>query len=416
MSIRETDASLLIADFHAMSKFGATAGGGVDRQAGTEADGETRSWFMGWLQGQGFRVEVDAIGNIFGFLDLVPGAAYVLFGSHLDSQPLAGRYDGAYGVLAAAHAAARARRDLAASGVTPKYNIAVVDWFNEEGSRFKPSMMGSAVFTGRLDLEVALGTTDPAGITVRDALDAIQGRGSFTDLNVAAYGEIHVEQGRGLEDAGIPIGVVASTWCAYKYEIVVHGEQSHTGSTMMKDRRDALLAASKMVVALFDLTGEFEEEVLHTSVGQLFVLPNSPVTVAREVRFLADLRARESGILIEAFAKLTEKIAVIEQQTGTRIEIASSSIWESGPFLETGLALIESASAELGYPSLRVLTVAGHDATNLKEGVPTVLVFVPSVEGVSHNEKEFTHDADLIAGAEVFTTVVTRMALGALDA
>lgn len=410
--IRSADAAALLSDFVELSQFGATPGGGVDRQAGTAADGQTRDWFVKWLTDRDFRVELDAIGNIFGLLEFTPGAPYVLFGSHLDSQPLAGRYDGAYGVLAAAHAAVRARRDLGSA--TPLYNIAVVDWFNEEGSRFKPSMMGSGVFTERLSLHSALSTVDPAGVSVSDALDSIRGRGTFAPLQVVGYGEIHVEQGRGLDDAGIPIGVVASTWCAYKYEIVVRGEQSHTGSTMMRDRRDALLGASRLVVALAELTDEFEEEVLHTSVGQLFVLPNSPVTVAREVRLLADLRARESSILNRAFERLTAAIAEIESKTGVTIEIVSSSIWESGPFLESGLTLIEDSSRELGYESTRVLTVAGHDATNLKDLVPTVLVFIPSVDGVSHNEREFTQDSDLIAGAEVFTSVVTKMARGAL--
>ncbi|MEB0288114.1 M20 family metallo-hydrolase [Cryobacterium sp. 10I1] len=408
----EADAAALLADFHTMSEFGATSGGGVDRQAASAADGQTRSWFSAWLADRGFRVEVDTIGNIFGLLELVPGAPYVLFGSHLDSQPLAGRYDGAYGVLAAGHAAHRAHRDLAASGITPRYNIAVVDWFNEEGSRFKPSMMGSAVFTGRLDLEVALATTDPRGTSVREALDAIGGRGGFVGPDVAGYAEIHVEQGRTLEDAGVPIGVVASTWCAYKYEIVVLGEQSHTGSTLMRDRRDALLGASKLVVAINELVREFDDEVLHASVGEFTVGPNSPVTIAREVRLLADLRARESSILASAFEILQQRMRAIESETGVRIEVLASSIWESGPFLETGLAITETAAEQLGLDSMRVLTLAGHDATNLKETVPVILIFVPSMDGVSHNEKEFTHDTDLVAGARVLTEVVKRLALG----
>lgn len=414
MSQRETDAAALLADFATLSGFGATAGGGVDRQAATAADAETRAWFESWLKARDFRVEKDAIGNIFGLLELVPGAPYVLFGSHLDSQPLAGRYDGAYGVLAAAHGAHRARQQFEATDGRAVYNIAVVDWFNEEGSRFKPSMMGSGVFTGRLDLETTLQTRDPHGTTVQDALDAIDARGDFSAPEIAGYGEIHVEQGRYLDDNSIPIGLVASTWCAYKYEIVVHGEQSHTGSTAMADRRDALFGAAKLVVAIHDLIDDFDEEVLHTSVGELYVLPNSPVTVAREVRFLADLRARDSGILTEAFALLTQRIAAIEESARVTVEFLSSSTWESGPFIETGLGIVADAADKLGYRHDRVLTVAGHDATNLKDDVPTVLIFVPSVDGISHNEKEFTADADLIAGVEVFTEVITRMALGEL--
>lgn len=398
-------------DFTQMSRFGATAGGGVDRQAATPEDGETRAWLTDWLTGNGFEVFTDEIGNLFGLFTIKPGLPYVLMGSHLDSQPLAGKYDGAYGVLAAAHAArsvATGQRDLA-------YNVAVVDWFNEEGSRFKPSMMGSAVFTGKLPLETALATTDRAGVTVAQALDLIGGRGEARTFPIAAYAEIHIEQGKILEELGRTIGVVESTWCAYKYEIVVRGEQAHTGSTRMADRRDAMLAAALFIVAVRELTDGFDTEMLHTSVAELSVLPNSPVAIAREVRLLADLRAPESGILHEAFSRLTAQIAEIEQRTGCTIEIAGKSIWESGPFADEAVALTERAAEATGHSHHRLVTLAGHDATNMKDIVPTVLVFVPSVDGHSHNEMEYTVDADLVAGLDVFTYIAGELAEGAFD-
>ncbi len=398
-----------------MSGFGATDNNGVDRQAATAADGQTRDWFAGLLRTNGFSVDIDPIGNIFGLLELVPGAPYVLLGSHLDSQPLAGRFDGAYGVLAAAHAAMRTRDQLAASGATPTFNLAVVDWFNEEGCRFKPSMMGSGVFTGLLNLDKVLATTDAQGVSVAEALQDINGLGTFTAPPIAAYSEIHIEQGRSMDDAGTTIGLVSSTWSARKYEIVVRGEQSHSGATRMKDRRDALLGSAKVIVAVNDLLKKFEEEALHTSISELYVAPNSPVTVAREVRFLIDIRARESHLLAEAYAHLQDAIALIEAECRVTIEQVGASIWESGPFLESGIELSRSSAETLGYSHDRVLTLAGHDATNMKEIVPTVMLFVPSAaDGISHNEREFTSDADLIAGINVFTHVVTRLALGEL--
>lgn len=187
-------------DFAVMSTFGATSGGGVARQAATLESGQTHKWFANWLSGHGFRVERDRIGNPFAFLELIPGAPYVLAGSHLDSQPRGGKFDGAYGVLAAAHAAVRVQENYRRTGARAAANIAVVDWFNEEGSRFKPSMMGSAVFTGKLDLEEALTTTDGAGATVREALSGIGELGStvigLESVAVAAYVEIHIEQGK----------------------------------------------------------------------------------------------------------------------------------------------------------------------------------------------------------------------------
>lgn len=410
-----TDDAAFLNDFVTMSAFGATANQGVDRQAATLADGQTRDWFAGLLLANGFSVDIDPIGNIFGLLELAPGAPYVLLGSHLDSQPLAGRFDGAYGVLAAVHAALRTRDQFAVDGVTPTFNLAVVDWFNEEGCRFKPSMMGSGVFTGLLDLQKVLATTDAQGVTVAEALHAINGVGTFTPPPIAAYSEIHIEQGRSMDDAGTTIGLVSSTWSARKYEIVVRGEQSHSGATRMKDRRDALLGAAKVIVAVNDLLAEFEEEAVHSSISELYVAPNSPVTVAREVRFLIDIRARESGLIAEAYAHLQQAIARIEAECRVSIDEIGASVWESGPFLESGIELSRSSAEALGYSNDRVLTLAGHDATNMKEIVPTVMLFVPSAaDGISHNEREYTSDADLVAGVNVFTRVVTRLALGEL--
>ncbi|MCM3696082.1 M20 family metallo-hydrolase [Microbacterium oleivorans] len=399
-------------DFRQMSAFGATPGGGVERQAASAADGETRGWFSAWLAGNGFRVETDAIGNIFGLMEVVPGAPYVLVGSHLDSQPLAGRFDGAYGVLAAAHAA----RTAVGSVSQPRFNVAVVDWFNEEGSRFKPSMMGSAVFTGLLGVADALATTDPAGTTVAQALDDIGGRGAFAGLDVAAYLEIHVEQGRELEETGTTIGVVATTWTAHKLEIVVSGEQSHTGAAPMADRKDALYGAAELIVAVRRLVDEFEPEQLHTAVSEMYLDPNSPVAIAREVRMLVDVRSPATHILDTAIETLKTRIDEIRRLARVDIEIVRVTEWSSGPFLEEGIVLAAEEAERRGHPHRRSATVAGHDATNMKEVVPTILLFVPSVDGISHNEREFTSDDDMLAGLEVLTSVLTRVVAGELEA
>lgn len=404
-----------LADFAAMSRFGATAGGGVDRQAATPEDGQVRAWFTALLRRNGFEVRLDEIGNLYGLVEFTPGAPYVLFGSHLDSQPLAGRYDGAYGVLTAAYAVIRVLERHRAAGTRPRYNLAVVDWFNEEGCRFKPSMMGSGVVTGKLPLEVALATADPRGVTVGDALAALDATGDFDLPPVAGYAEIHIEQGPSMEEAGVTIGAVAETWCAYKYEVVVHGEQGHTGSMRMADRRDALLGAAHLITAVNDLIGHFPVEALHTTVSELYLEPNSPVTIAREVRMLVDLRAETTELLEQAFALLRQRIAEIEEGTRTAIEILGSSVWRSSPFPEAGVALVEAAAAEFGLTHARVKTLAGHDATNVKDIAPTVLVFVPSVDGISHNEREFTSDDDMLAGLHVFERVVRDLAEGALD-
>lgn len=411
------DAALL-ADFAALSRIGATPPGGVERQAATPEDGQTRRWLQDWLTARGFTVAQDRIGNLFGLLELVPGAPYVLVGSHLDSQPRGGRFDGAYGVLAAAHAADRLRTHYAAASVAPRLNVAVVDWFNEEGSRFKPSMMGSGVFTGAIPLERALGTADAAGTTVAEALDAIDGRGT-TDVfgpgarTVGAYAEIHIEQGRELDKAGIGIGLVDSTWAANKYEIAVLGSQAHTGATAMADRQDALYGAALAVVAVRELADRYGED-LHTSCGQLTVHPNSPVVVAREVHLHLDLRSPSDELLAGADERLRARFAEIEVQADVRIERTFAHTWKGHVYQPEGVVLARAVADDLGLASMRVRTRAGHDSTNMKDVVPTVMLFIPSVDGVSHAESEFTHDEDLCRGTDVLTETMARLLEGAL--
>ncbi|AOW93542.1 Zn-dependent hydrolase [Rhodococcus sp. WMMA185] len=405
----------VLADFEKLSQFGATTGGGVDRQAATADDGAQRAWLAQWLADRGFRVEYDRVGNQFGLLEINPGAPYVLTGSHLDSQPLGGRYDGAYGVLASAHAAHRIAQQWRDGDIAPKYNLAVVNWFNEEGCRFKPSMMGSAVFTGKLDVEQALSTTDHDGVSVADALSGIGCLGSGTGPEAAAFAEIHIEQGRNLENDGITIGVVDSTWAAQKYELVIHGEQSHTGSTTMPDRRDALLGASLLVVAARELAEEFADAPLHTSVSQMTIEPNSPVVIAREVRMNLDLRSPNESVVDLADERLTARFADIESRARVRIEKAAAHSWGVAGYQPEGVKLSMSAADDLGLTYRQIMTVAGHDSVNTKDVAPTVMLFVPSVDGISHNEHELTADEDVCAGVDLLTEIVGRLAVGELD-
>jgi N-carbamoyl-L-amino-acid hydrolase len=419
MTAAPTD-EMFLADFATMGTFGATGRGGVDRQAASAADGEQRRWLARLLGERGFEVRYDRIGNQWGLLELVPGAPYVVVGSHMDSQPTAGKYDGAYGVLAAAHAAFRLASRLGAeahgtTGPAPALNVAVVNWFNEEGSRFKPSMMGSSVYTGKLPLADALAVRDAAGVTVAEALDALGFRGEWDGPEAAACAEIHIEQGRSMERDGITIGLVHSNWAANKYEFVVHGEQAHTGSTAIADRHDALLGASLLVVAAREIADAFPD-VVHTSVGQLDVYPNSPVVVPSRVNLLLDLRSADEGALAEADAMLHERVARAEAAASVSIERRTSHSWPVTPYQPEGVELAAKVAADLGLTHRPVMTLAGHDSTNMKDIVPTVMLFVPSVDGISHNEAEYTHDADLLAGLAVLTDVLGRLAAGELSA
>ena len=413
MTQQQNDAFL--ADWAVHSRFGAVPGtDGVDRQAGTEADGEQRRWFAELLESHGFTVRRDAIGNQFGLLELVPGAPYVVTGSHMDSQPTAGRFDGAYGVMASAHACFRVAEELRRDPSAARFNLAVVNWFNEEGSRFKPSMMGSSVFTGKMALADALATTDHQGVTVAEAMGGLGELGEDLGIEVASYAEIHIQQGRSMEEDGVTIGLVDATWAAHKFEFRVTGEQAHSGSTLMTDRRDALLGAARLVVAARELVDRFEPGALHTACGELNVYPNSPVVVASEVGLLLDLRSPSAEVIREAHAHLMETVERVSREDRVGIEIVAEHSWDRNPYPEAGVELARAVAEDLDLTHDRVMTVAGHDSTNMKDTVPTVMLFVPSVDGISHNLNEYTRDEDLLAGVDHLAGVVRRLAGGAL--
>lgn len=399
-------------DFHYLKTIGATPNGGVNREAATVPDAMQRAWFGGWLASHGFRVHVDEIGNQFGLLELVEGAPYIIAGSHLDSQPTAGAYDGAYGVIAAAHAATAVAHQAAVGDIFPRYNIGVVNWFNEEGSRFAPSMMGSSVFTGKISLEDAHAVRDKDGISVQTALSTIGQLGTPLTEKVAGYLEIHVEQGKELERKGIPIGIVTGTWGARKFQVTVTGAQAHTGSALMEDRRDALLGAAALIVAVRELADEHSASKLHTAVSQIKTYPNSPVTVTSHTRCNVDLRCESAAVLEAAETAIREAATKISERWNVEIEIERTHQWDVNPYTEGLLSVPAAVGKELGYDTLDIKTVAGHDSTNMKDRVPTIMLFVPSKEGLSHNEGEYTPDDDLVKGLDVLAGSFSELVKG----
>jgi len=426
-----TDAAFL-ADFHHVASIGATDGNGVDRQALTPEDKATRDWMRDWAARNGFDLRIDAIGNMFACLQLVPEgtataasthnpdttdnptAPYVLIGSHLDSQPLGGRFDGAYGVIAALFAALRVKENLTESGQVPEFNLAVVNWFNEEGGRFAPSIMGSSVYAGLFDLEEMLAVEDLEGTSVAEALKTIGYAGTDTPPEAISYAEIHIEQGRILERKATDIGVVEASWYTQKLDIDVLGEQSHTGATAMADRHDALVAASKVVLAVAEVVNEFEDEALVSSVGQHVVEPNSPIVVPRRVHMVADLRSSDPAIVTAARDRLRSQISEIARDHDITIDVADFDIRDKRHFPETGVELAEKSAANEGLSIRRLETMAGHDSVAMNHRVPAVMMFVPSVDGVSHCEREFTTDEDMVRGLRVLTNVATELVGGEL--
>ncbi|WP_311879089.1 M20 family metallo-hydrolase [Microbacterium forte] len=403
-----------LSDFHEVAKIGATPRNGVDRQAATPEDKLTRDWFRRWAEERDFQVRTDGIGNMFACWEWVPGAPYILIGSHLDSQPLAGRFDGAYGVLAGLHAASSIIDRVKVESANPTFNLAVVNWFNEEGSRFPPSVMGSSVFTGIFEGDDMRAVRDLDGVSVVEALESIGYLGTDVPPVAAGYAEIHIEQGRILEREQVDIGVVDSSWYTQKLDIEVLGEQSHTGATAMADRRDALVAASRIVLSVRNVTLRFPEEALVSSVGHLVVEPNSPIVVARRVHLVADIRSADPNIVAEARRAVLEDIAAIEQQDNVEVRVKDFDIRPIRRFPEDGISLAEAAVATVGLASRRMQTMAGHDSVAMNTRVPSIMMFVPSVDGVSHCEREFTNDDDLERGLRVLTEVTWRLIHGAI--
>ncbi|AKS30729.1 M20 family metallo-hydrolase [Mycolicibacterium goodii] len=415
-------ATAFLADFHHVATFGATENQGVDRQAATPEDKLSRDWFAEFANRRGWELRVDGIGNMFALIEFVPGAPYILIGSHLDSQPLGGRFDGAYGVIAALHAAERVEQRINAGTGTDsgevRYNLAVVNWFNEEGGRFAPSIMGSSVFAGLMDEDEMLAVRDLSGVTVDEALTAIGYRGADARPEVAGYAEIHIEQGRILEREGIALGAVDSSWYTQKLDIEVLGEQSHTGATAMADRRDALVAASKVVLLVHDVVGQFPDEagqeVIVSSVGRFTVEPNSPIVVPRRVHLVADLRSASPEIVAAARSSLLADIAEVAQAHDIRINVRDFDIRDIQRFPQAGIELTQKVAADLGLSVRPIRTMAGHDSVPMNRIVPTVMMFIPSVDGVSHCEREFSTDEDMVAGVDALTGVAWEMVHGAL--
>lgn len=408
------DANAFLTDFHHVATFGATANNGVDRQAATAEDKLSRDWFAEFATRRGWELRVDAIGNMFALIEFVPGAPYVLIGSHLDSQPLGGRFDGAYGVIAALHAAQRVAARVGEQGAQVTYNLGVVNWFNEEGGRFAPSIMGSSVFAGLMDENEMLQVRDLTGVSVAEALDAIGYRGTDPRPETAGYAEIHIEQGRILERENVNLGAVESSWYTQKLDIEVLGEQSHTGATAMADRHDALVAASKVVLLVHDVTRKFEEEAIVSSVGRFTVEPNSPIVVARRVHLVADLRSASPEIVAAARSSLLGDIEAIAREHDIAIKVRDFDVRDIQHFPRSGIELTEKVAADLGLTVRPIRTMAGHDSVPMNRIVPTVMMFIPSVDGVSHCEREFSTDEDMVAGVDALTNVAWEMVNGSL--
>ncbi|MDJ0951671.1 MAG: M20 family metallo-hydrolase [Alphaproteobacteria bacterium] len=392
-----------------MASYGALANGGVNRQALSPEDVAARRRMKRWADARGFQVTTDGIGNLFVRRPgSDPEAAPVMTGSHMDSQPTGGKFDGIYGVLAGLEALCA----LEDAGVATRRPIEVVAWTNEEGSRFRPGVMGSSVFAGRLALDDALGVADGDGITVASALAEV--RAAETDIPVrdmggpvASYIEAHIEQGPVLEAAGKTVGVVTGIQGIRWFDVEVTGREDHAGTTPLKTRKDALKAATGIVTALGRALAD-PDDVVRFTVGRFEAFPGAPSTVPGRVVFTIDLR-HPDGATIERLSAAIAKTSVVE---AAGCEVAVRETMNAAPtiFPDEMVATVRRHAEALEISHLELPSGAGHDAMNMHGLCPTGMVFIPCENGISHNEAEAATPGDCAAGARVLTACLTDLA------
>ncbi len=385
-----------------LAEIGATPKGGVCRIALTELDGQGRALFTRWAQALGCTLRADAIGNLFarraGTDESLPAVAT---GSHIDTQPTGGKFDGNYGVLAGLEVL----QTLNDAGIRTRAPLEVCVWTNEEGSRFVPVMMGSGVYAGAFTLAHALAARDAAGISVQEALQAIGQAGPAPAAladgapRFAAYFEAHIEQGPVLEDAGITIGAVTGALGQRWYDVTVTGQEAHAGPTPMGLRRDALLPAAALMQRV-NAIAMAEQPQGRGTVGQVSVFPNSRNVIPGRVSFSVDFRHADDAGLQRMHAALGAAIAELST-AGVDIAIEPVVYFPPQPFDAELLALVRQGAAIAGLSQMDVVSGAGHDAVYVARTAPAAMIFVPCKDGISHNEIEDARPEHLTAGANV---------------
>lgn len=381
------------------AEVGGTPKGGIKRLTLTDLDREIRDWFKAECEKLGCTVVVDEVGNMFATR---PGkrsdVAPIALGSHLDTQPTGGKFDGVLGVIGGLEV----MRTLHALGYETNAPLMLVNWTNEEGSRFAPAMLGSGVYAGVFDTAFADSREDRQGVTFKDAIDAIGYRGPEKPgaVTFSAMLELHIEQGPILEAEGKTIGVVQGVQGMRWYEVTLTGREAHTGSTPMRLRRNALVGAARLVDRVDAIAHAHAPDAVGT-VGLLEVTPNSRNVIPGQVFFTVDFRHPEDAVLAQMEAELHAAIAEVAGALGLQAE--HKKVWDSPPvkFDPDLIAAVRNGAEKAGFAHRDMISGAGHDAAYTARVAPTTMVFVPCEGGLSHNEAESTSFDECAAGAQV---------------
>jgi N-carbamoyl-L-amino-acid hydrolase len=391
-----------------MAQFGATPAGGVNRAAFSPEDIAARKLLIEWAGEFGFATATDEIGNLYVRRAGTSDDAPAVTGSHLDSQPKGGKFDGAYGVVGGFEALEAIER----AGIKTRRPIDVVAWSNEEGGRFQPGAMGSAVFAGDYPLKDALAAIDPKGVVLADALQetlaSTPGMASREmPFDMAGYVEAHIEQGPRLENDNLTIGVVSGVQGLTWYRVEVFGSEAHAGTAPLKGRKDALKSAVSMVAALEELMADDSDTVRFT-VGRFECGPGAPSTVPGHVLFTVDFRHPD----LATFVDLGGRIQGVCQANARGCDVTVERTIYSEPvtFDPSVIDLVRGATQALDLPHMEMVSGAGHDAMHVAGLCPAGMIFVPCEKGLSHNEAENATAPDLAAGARVLAACLVGLA------
>lgn len=386
------------------ARIGGTAKGGICRLTLTDLDKDVRDWFKGQCEALGCTVTVDQVGNMFA---LKPGKRSdiepIAIGSHLDTQPTGGKFDGVLGVLGGLEVL-RTLHDLSYETNAP---LMLVNWTNEEGSRFAPAMLGSGVYAGVFDRAFADSREDRQGVRFADAIDGIGYRGEAAPGSVTfgAMFELHIEQGPILEAEKKVIGVVTGVQGMRWYEIELTGREAHTGSTPMNLRANALFGAARIIERVNEIALEHAPSAVGT-VGLVEVKPNSRNVIPGHVFFTVDFRHPDDAVLDLMERKLMESTPAVAEGIG--LEAVAKKVWDSPAvrFDADCVAAVRAGTEKAGLPARDMVSGAGHDAAYIARIAPTTMIFVPCEGGLSHNEAESTTLEECAAGAQVLLNAV----------
>lgn len=389
-----------------LGAIGDTGDGGARRLALSEEDRQGRNWLKAQMHALGLTIATDKIGNIFGTLPGREDGPPVMLGSHIDTVGTGGRYDGALGVLAGLEVVAVLRD----AGITPRYPVCIAAFTNEEGARFQPDMMGSCVHAGVLSLEEAYAARDADGVSVGDAIRAIDAIGTLEpgSIKPRAYLELHIEQGPILDSEGPVIGAVTGVQGIRWFEITLEGESNHAGTTPISYRRDPGLVASALNVEARKVADSIPDQ--RCTIGRMEFTPGQINVVPKRVTMTLDLRNPNDTHLDKAEHHLKEFLATTAKAHGVSVSIQETARFAATPFDERLIVAVEGAAKEMGHASRRMVSGAGHDAQLMAAIAPAAMIFVPSVDGLSHNPREFTKPEHIVAGGDVLLAATLRLA------